>query len=136
MKSAMDRFFWGGVSITLVAVAIFFGASGPKTETRKRTAAQELKGVDVESARIFVLRTMAKDLCGPEAPQGPKLVAALGLIQQIAAKGDFQGVGTSEDEALAGMIRRYAENPDPAVRAAAKGILESLPKGPRVTTRG
>ncbi len=136
MKSAMDRFFWGGVFITLVAAAIFFGGRGPKPEARKRAGAQEIKGTDVEGARIFVLRTMARDLCGPEAPQGPKLAMALGLIQQIAAKGDFQGVGTPEDEALAGIIRRYAENPDPAVRAAAKGILESLPKGPRVTTRG
>jgi len=135
MKSAMDRFFWGGVFITLVAVAIFFGGRGPKTETRKRTADQELKGADVESARIFVLRTMAKDLCGPEAPKGPKLVAALGLIRQIEAKGDFQGVGTPEDEALAGIIWRFAENPDPAVQAAAKGILEAIPKGPRVTTK-
>ena len=131
-----DRFFLGGAFITLLIVAIFFGTRDPKTEARKRAAAQEIKGADVESVRIFVLRTMAKDLCGPESPQGPQLVAALGLIRQIAAKGDFQGVGTPEDEALAGIIRRYAENPDPAVRAAAKGILEAIPKGPRVTTRG
>lgn len=136
MNEKRNGFFWGGVVLTLALVGVVFVMKGRKAETRKAVEMRGPSAGDVEDTRVFVLRTMVKDLNAPDAPKGNRLVAALGIIRQVAAKGDFRGVGTPEDEALAGIVRRLADDPDPAIQEAAKGVLEALPKGPRVTTRG
>lgn len=120
------RMVLGLVIVAGIAVGALVGTRGEKPPAAKAETAQQVTAEDAERTRRGVLAVMVADLQGPDAPKGERLVAALGLIQGMARRGELRRGGTPEDDAMVQQVKKIQREGSQEAREAAERVLNSL----------